>query len=57
MNKFSQEQLLKWQEDTIGLEKGKGRFIVFDHFGSLGNDEITLLTNRISHHSNRFLST
>ena len=38
--KFSQEQLLKWQEDTIGLEKGKGRFIVFDHFGSLGNDEI-----------------
>ena len=35
-NKFSREQLNKWQEDTIG----SGRFFAFDHFGSIGNDEI-----------------
>ncbi len=28
--------LLKFQEDTIGT----GRFFAFDHFGSIGNDEI-----------------
>ena len=35
-NKFSREQLNKWQEDTVG----SGRFFAFDHFGSIGNDEI-----------------
>ena len=35
-NKFSREQLNKWQKDTIG----SGRFFAFDHFGSIDNDEI-----------------
>ena len=35
-NKFSREEVVKWQEDTIG----SGRFFAFDHFGSIGNDEI-----------------
>ena len=35
-NKFSREQLNEWQKNTID----SGRFFAFDHFGSLGNDEI-----------------
>ena len=35
-NQFSREQLNQWQKDTIG----SGRFFAFDHFGSIGNDEI-----------------
>ena len=35
-NKFSREQLNKWQKDTID----SGRFFAFDHFGSIDNDEI-----------------
>jgi twinkle protein len=35
-NQFSREQLNIWQKDTIG----SGRFFAFDHFGSIGNDEI-----------------
>ena len=34
--KFARKDLLKYQEDTIGT----GRFFAFDHFGSIGNDEI-----------------
>ena len=34
--KFEQEQLVKWQENTVGT----GRFFAFDHFGSMDNDEI-----------------
>jgi len=33
---YTQEQLEKWQEDTIN----SGRFFAFDHFGSIDNDEI-----------------
>ena len=33
---YTQDQLDKWQEDTIG----SGRFFAFDHFGSISNDEI-----------------
>ena len=35
-NQFAREQLNKWQKETIG----SGRFFAFDHFGSIGNDEI-----------------
>ena len=35
-NQFSREQLHQWQKNTIG----SGRFFAFDHFGSIGNDEI-----------------
>ena len=35
-NQFTREQLNQWQKDTIG----SGRFFAFDHFGSIGNDEI-----------------
>jgi len=35
-NQFSREQLNQWQKNTIG----SGRFFAFDHFGSIGNDEI-----------------
>ena len=35
-NKFTREQLEDWQKRTIGTE----RFFVFDHFGSVSNDEI-----------------
>ena len=35
-NQFSREQLNQWQKATIG----SGRFFAFDHFGSIGNDEI-----------------
>jgi len=35
-NQFSKEQLHQWQKNTIG----SGRFFAFDHFGSIGNDEI-----------------
>ena len=34
--KFEQEQLNTWQENTVGT----GRFFAFDHFGSMDNDEI-----------------
>ena len=34
--KFSSEQLKDWEKKTIGT----GRFFAFDHFGSIGNDEI-----------------
>jgi twinkle protein len=34
--KFSAEQLKEWEEKTIGTK----RFFAFDHFGSIGNDEI-----------------
>ena len=34
--KFSREQLQEWQDKTIGT----GRFLAFDHFGSMSNDEI-----------------
>ena len=34
--KYSQEDLDKWFDDTIGT----GRFFAFDHFGSTSNDEI-----------------
>ena len=34
--KFEQEQLNTWQENTVGT----GRFFAFDHFGSITNDEI-----------------
>ena len=34
--KFEQEQLNSWQENTVGT----GRFFAFDHFGSMDNDEI-----------------
>jgi twinkle protein len=33
---FEREQLETWQEATTG----SGRFFAFDHFGSIGNDEI-----------------
>jgi len=33
---YTQEQLDEWQEKTLGT----GRFYVFDHFGSMDNDEI-----------------
>ena len=33
---FSEEQILKWFDTTIGTK----RFHAFDHFGSMGNDEI-----------------
>jgi twinkle protein len=33
---FSRDQLEVWEESTIGT----GRFFAFDHFGSIGNDEI-----------------
>jgi twinkle protein len=35
-NKFTREQLEEWQKRTVGTE----RFFVFDHFGSVSNDEI-----------------
>jgi len=35
-DQFDRKDLLKFQEDTIGT----GRFFAFDHFGSIGNDEI-----------------
>ena len=35
-SQFSREQLHQWQKNTIG----SGRFFAFDHFGSIGNDEI-----------------
>jgi twinkle protein len=35
-NKFTREQLEEWQKRTVGTE----RFFVFDHFGSVNNDEI-----------------
>ena len=35
-DQFDRKDLLKYQEDTIGT----GRFFAFDHFGSIGNDEI-----------------
>ena len=35
-NQFAREQLNKWQKETIG----SGRFFAFDHFCSIGNDEI-----------------
>ncbi len=34
--KFTKDQLREWQKDTVG----SGRFFVFDHFGSIDNDEI-----------------
>jgi len=34
--KFSPEQLKDWEQKTIGTK----RFFAFDHFGSIGNDEI-----------------
>ena len=34
--KFSEEQILEWFDKTIGTN----RFLVYDHFGSMGNDEI-----------------
>ena len=34
--KYSQEDLKKWQDETVNT----GRFYAFDHFGSIGNDEI-----------------
>ena len=33
---FTREELVQWQENTIN----SGRFFAFDHFGSIGNDEI-----------------
>ena len=33
---FTREELEQWQESTIN----SGRFFAFDHFGSIGNDEI-----------------
>ena len=35
-DQYTQEQLDDWQEKTLG----SGRFYVFDHFGSMDNDEI-----------------
>ena len=35
-SKFTKDQLREWQKDTVG----SGRFFVFDHFGSIDNDEI-----------------
>ena len=34
--KYSQEELDKWFDDTMGT----GRFLAFDHFGSISNDDI-----------------
>jgi twinkle protein len=34
--KFSKEELKSWEDKTIST----GRFFAFDHFGSIGNDEI-----------------
>ena len=33
---FTREELMQWQDKTIN----SGRFFAFDHFGSIGNDEI-----------------
>ena len=35
-DKYNLEDLKKWQDETVGT----GRFYAFDHFGSIGNDEI-----------------
>ena len=35
-DQFDKKDLLKFQKDTLGT----GRFFAFDHFGSIGNDEI-----------------
>ena len=35
-DKYSLKELKKWQDETVNT----GRFYAFDHFGSIGNDEI-----------------